>query len=335
MYNAQIARRVVKAAQRVIVVSMQKAGTHLIQRVMHAMGYMIYGSAVRVEPGMEPQFGTRERLRIAKQVLDPDQYEALKRHGNDGAFKRETDGAWEKLGWCWQKRLGAPISKRYGFAHDEWINQILIGTSAKRSLFSQTPAGVCWILHELDAASLDGNFLNEWVGVGEPKIILNYRDPRDVMLSFVNYLSGMTGRGFGSFHEYKIFGRILSQIDSFDDKLSYALRDVAFPGHGDLERAYWMYRHPDICKVSFEELAGPRGGGTSQGQRLAVKRILRHVAIPTTEELVTNIAASAFDPNAFTFFRGQIGAWRKMYTKEHTRIFDAQFGNIANLFGYK
>jgi hypothetical protein len=322
------------AAQRVIVVSLQKSGTHLIERIMRSLGYQTHGSAIRVEPGMEPILDREDRVGIASQILNPAELAKLCETNDSEEFTRTTDEAWERLAWFWERRFGMPIAKRYGRARQEWIDNVYCATMMQNVRFSGTPAGLCWFVHELDIGLVDGEFLGEWASFEEPRIILNYRDPHDVMLSFVNYLSGKTGRGFGNFHEYKVFGRILSGIESFDERLSYALRDPSFPGHGEMERAYWLYRHSNVCKVSFEELVGPLGGGSIERQWGAIQRILRHLSIPVTEELVRTSAAAGYSRDAFTFYRGRIGAWRDAFKDEHLRIFDRKFGEISRLFGY-
>ena len=319
-----------KRAERVLIISMQKSGTHLIQELMTALDYRIYGAA-RIAPEVSPVFDDEQRSAIARLVMNKDEYEALNEHGNADRFLELTDAAWESLAWTWQKRLGVPLVNRYGQEQMDFIERAPHHHQISSTRFVETPPNICWIFHELDSNKVDGKFLEEWSETGEPRIIFNYRDPRDVMLSFVNYLSGKTGRGFGNFSEFKVFSRILQSKDSLKEKLSYALRDRSFPGHGDLERAMWMLHHPKVCKVSFEELVGPSGGGTYQAQYTVIERILKHLGIAGNPEEFGN---RIFNQNAFTFMKGQIGGWQDVYTSEHMYLFEKAFGDILEQYGY-
>ena len=80
----------------------------------------------------------------------------------------------------------------------------------------------------------------------------------------INFLTGKTGNGIGNFSEFQIFSRILDSLPSLDDQLTYALSDPSFPTQGDLGRMFWLLSHPNVCKISFEELIGPHGGGSEE-----------------------------------------------------------------------
>jgi hypothetical protein len=198
--------------------------------------------------------------------------------------------------------------------------------------FCETPRNICWIYHQFDVKTVDGLFLREWSENQRPKIILNIRDPRDVMVSFVNYLCGHTGRGFGNFAIYQVMSRTLSKFDSFEDKLTYALEDINFPGHGDLRDLYWLFQHPDVCTVRFEELVGPKGGALREQQVNAIQRILTHLSISDDPE---ELAEKVYNPSAFTFHKGKTGSWRKYYTPRHLDLCEKRFGEILDLYGYR
>jgi hypothetical protein len=42
-----------------------------------------------------------------------------------------------------------------------------------------------------------------------------------------------------------------------------------------------------------------------------------------------------FNPDALSFFQGQIGAWRKVFTMEHQRLVEDRFGDVPSLYGYE
>lgn len=318
-------------AERVIVVSVMKSGTHLIQELMVALGYGIYGQS-RVTPDIRPALDDATRRRMIRMVHEPETAEKLLESGDESAFREAADEAWSALAWSWQAKFGMPLENRYG---REVVNGRLVEQALRRTVdsdFADTPAGVAWVLTEFDVPKIDGHFLREWSETGEPRIIFNYRDPRDVLLSAVNFLSGYTKNGYGNFAEFKVFNRILSALPALGDKLTYAMTDPSFPGHDAYEKALWLLHHPGVCKVSFEELIGPQGGGSAETQRAAVSRVLRFLGVNEDPE---TIAPRLFRPDAFSFFKGQIGSWREAFTPEHEKLFMDRYGEMLTAYGYQ
>jgi len=319
-------------ASRVIVISLMKSGTHLVKELMQALGFSMYGH-VRVTPDCRPELDRATRLRVAGMVYEPEMLTALEAL-SDVDFDARTDEAWEALAWSWQQRLGIPLVNLYG---SELVNRELVAAAARRSAgsrFADTPAGVCWMLHEFDVKQIDANFLREWAETGEPRIIFNYRDPRDTLLSLVNFLCGETGRGLSAFRNLTTFSRILLSMPSLEQRLTYALREDSFPCQAsDFQRMAWLLHHPDVCTTSFEELVGPNGGGSREVQVHAVKRLTDFLG--ATERAPDDIVDSLFNPDAFSFFQGQTGAWRNVFTAEHRQLADKRFGEVLSRYGYE
>lgn len=318
------------SAERVIVISIMKAGTHLMQELMVALGYGIYGQT-RITPEIRPVFDTATRWRLAGMVYEAGDLAKLNA-SDESAFLESTDKAWEALAWTWQMKFGMPLVNRYG---REVINTDLIEQAHRRTVaadFADTPPGVCWIFTEFDVAKIDGHFLQEWTNTGQPRVIFNYRDPRDVVVSMVNFLSGSTKKGYGDFSEFQIFNRILNSKSTMEDKLTYALTDPSFPGHDAFAKAVWLLNHPDVCKVSFEDLVGEKGGGSAVAQRGAVARICDFLGFDISVE---HIADKLFNQDSFSFFKGQVGTWREVFTAEHIKLFMDRFGDSLAQYGYE
>jgi L-ornithine N5-monooxygenase len=317
-------------AERVIVISIMKAGTHLIQELMVALGYGIYGQS-RVTPDIRPVLDAQTRWRIARMVYGAEEIAKLEA-SEETAFIEGTDRAWDALAWTWQIKFGMPVINRYG---RQAINTALVEQAQARTLasdFSETPAKMCWMLTEFDIDKIDGHFLQEWTTTGEPRIIFNYRDPRDVILSMVNFLSGNTKRGYGHFSEFQVFNKILSSKPTLEEKLTYALTDPSFPGYDAFAKTLWLLNHPNVCKVSFEELVGANGGGSMQAQQHAVARVLDFLGQDKPAE---SVASQLFSQDAFSFFKGQIGAWHDVFTPEHQKLFNDRLGHMLSLYGYE
>ena len=316
-------------AERVILISLMKSGTHLLQELMVALGYGMYGQA-RIPAEMKPVFGAEERRRIASMVYGQETLASLG-SATEAEFTEATDQAWEALAWSWQIRFGMPLKTWYGM---ELASRDLIDRTLRRTVgsdFAQTPPGVCWVFNEFDIKKVDGHFLHEWADTGEPRIIFNYRDPRDMLLSMVNFLAGRTGRGFSNFDDFHVFSGILRSKPGLNEQLTYALTDRSFPAVGDMERMLWLMHHPNVCKVSFEELVGPPGGGTAEARQDALTRILSFLGVTQTPG---DLAGRLFNPEAFSFYRGQIGGWREDFSAQHKKLAEARFGEALSHYGY-
>lgn len=318
-------------AERVILISIMKSGTHLIAELMAALGYRMYGH-LRVSPQTSPVLDQETRWRMAAMVY-PDEVTAFLKSQGEPAFNAATDRAWEALAWAWQLRFGMPLTSWYSA---ELINTDLVKQAYRRtasSSFADTPPGLCWVLHDFDASKIDGGFLREWAETGEPRIVFNYRDPRDVILSLVNFLSGRTKEGLSAFNSLRPFSDILLAMPSLEERLTYALSDESFPCHsGDFRRMFWLLNHPNVCKVSFEELVGPKGGGSAESQRNAAARLASFLGL--SAQIPADTVDGLFNREAFSFYQGQIGAWREVFTPEHRSLADARFGTVLTMYGY-
>jgi hypothetical protein len=317
-------------AERVIVISLVKSGTHLIQELMVALGYGMYGHS-RITDDIRPILDQDTRWRIARMIYDEPMLKLLG-EASEESFLKTTDEAWDAYAMAWQMKFGMPLVNRYGA---ELPRTELVERARSRTVstdFADTPPGVCWIFIEFDVKKIDGRFLREWAQTGEPKIIFNYRDPRDIVISMINFLTGKTGNGIGNFSEFGIFSRILDSLPSLEDQLTYALLDPSFPSQGDLGRMFWLLNHPSVCKVSFEELVGPQGGGTADGQQNAVRRVTEFLGIDTD---IDAILPRLYHRGSFSFFRGQAHTWQDVFTPYHRSLAERRYGELLPHYGYR
>jgi hypothetical protein len=317
--------------ERIILISMMKSGTHLITELLTALGYRMHGH-VRVRPETRPVIDRETRWRIADMVYDQDRLADIKTLDEEG-FQYATDQAWEALAWAWKLRLGMPLVNQYS---SDLINTGLVRQARHRtaeSAFTETPPNICWVLHEFDIRKIDGAFLREWSETGEPRVIFHHRDPRDVILSMVNFASGQTRGGLSAINNLRAFSSILLSKPTLEERLTYALTDESFPCQvGDYKRMLWMLHHPHVYRTTFEDLVGPRGGGSAAAQLRTTAGLVDFLGVSRpAEELVTPL----YNPDAFTFFKGQIGGWRDVYTEEHRRLAERRFGDILSLYGYE
>ncbi|GAA2428741.1 hypothetical protein GCM10010191_47370 [Actinomadura vinacea] len=317
-------------AERIILVSMIKSGTHLITELLTALGYRMHGH-VRVRPETKPVLDRGTRWRMAGMVYDDERLTDLKKQ-DEAIFTAATDQAWEALAWAWKLRWGMPLVNQYS---SELINTSLVRQALERTAgtpFTETPANVCWVLHEFDVRNIDGAFLSSWAGTGEPRVIFNYRDPRDVILSMINFASGRTKGGLSAINNLQAFSSILCSMPTLDERLTYALTDESFPAQArDYMRMLWLLHHPNVYATSFEDLVGPEGGGSAEAQLRATAGLIEFLGADAAPE---DVARNLFNRDAFTFFKGQVGGWKEVYTDEHRRIADKRFAEVLPLYGY-
>jgi hypothetical protein len=316
-------------ADRAVVVSPRKSGTHLLQELMVCFGYHAYGESLPPAEG-RVALSPRERMVLAERFLHPVELANLDWRADRDRFIQATDLLWTQVADMWQVKLAATNVSNTELAFPNLRYQLSMHPEAWRRPFSDTPTDVCWIFHSLDVWRLDQDFCREWQA-GGPRLLLNYRDPRDTVLSMVNFLSGDSGHDFSRQPELAIFRPILRNIPDLADRITYVLRDPAIPVLSDFEAAISLFHHPQVCVVSFEELVGPQGGGTVAAQVAAVSRAAEHIQADADPDTV---AGKLFNPKAYSFHRGQIGAWQDVFTIQHKRTFDARFGHLLEIFDY-
>ncbi|MEU5553654.1 hypothetical protein ABZ738_28175 [Micromonospora sp. NPDC047793] len=322
-------------APRAMVISFQKSGTHLMQELMLELDYRIVG-VPRPAPHTVPQFDDEQLRSIAALVLSKTEYDDLLslrgEAGGDKAFTDRAEDAWSALVWHWYQRLGQQVVNRYGQTRIDFAETIVSNSYLPYTRFADTPAGLCWMFHELDIHRVDGSFLSEWVETESPPLVLNYRDPRDAVISMINFLEGRTREGYGNFYEADIFSTILASKPTWDEKIDYALRDPSFLARDQFEKALWLYHHPKVCNVRYEDLIGPRGGGSRRSQVEAIDRVLRHIGSNRDAEAV---ADKVYNPDSWSFYKGRSGGWRERFSERNLARFTEQFGDLLEQYDYE
>lgn len=304
-----------------------------MKEVMTRLGYSLYGE-VSASADAQPKVAGETLWRVLTVIYEDEELRRLTAIEDPTVVDAALSEAVAALYGSWRIRLGIPWR---GPAHEAPPRELVAKTLARSTAhtFADTPPGVCWFLHQLDPLNTDDGFLSEWLDTGSPRVIFNYRDPRDVLLSMVNFLSSETGRGVGHFTDHRLYSGILRSTASFEDRLTVAITDPYFPGADAFERGLWLLRHPAVCNVSFEELVGPRGGGSREHQSAAVARIAGFVDADGAQgHAAAAIADELFNDQAYSFHKGRIGAWREYFTPEHERLFEERYGTVLDAYGY-
>lgn len=157
-----------------------------------------------------------------------------------------------------------------------------------------------------------------------------FRDPRDVVVSHVFYVTEMEARHVH--HDY------YASLPDFDSRLTVSILGrpdggVEFPNIAARFAPYlgWLDR-PEVLTLHFEQLIHDRLG--------ALARILDHLLahFPLTAprpQILESLEASINPKRSPTFRSGKTGEWRKYFTSEHKQIFKEVAGSLLVKLGYE
>ena len=157
-----------------------------------------------------------------------------------------------------------------------------------------------------------------------------FRDPRDVVVSHVFYVTEMEARHVH--HDY------YGSLPDFDSRLTVSILGrpdggVEFPNIAARFAPYlgWLDR-PEVLTLHFEQLIHDRLG--------ALARILDHLLahFPLTAprpQILESLEASINPKRSPTFRSGKTGEWRKYFTSEHKQIFKEVAGSLLVKLGYE
>lgn len=166
------------------------------------------------------------------------------------------------------------------------------------------------------------------------RIILNFRDPRDVLVSWFHWLHPKSEKVDSPEHAFlkKIYAHL-----SDDELMDIFIRNDAFRynEYNPLEQMRLcraLYYHPRVHNVRFEDLVGERGGGSRERQISVLRDLYAFLDINGID--CEDIARQAFNTDSATFRKGQIGTYHKELTERQLRKVNELHGDIIRQYGY-
>ncbi|HQU36701.1 MAG TPA: sulfotransferase domain-containing protein [Anaerolineales bacterium] len=168
--------------------------------------------------------------------------------------------------------------------------------------------------------------------VCSPKFIpyFIFRDPRDVVVSHVFYVTEM--------EKNHVHHAYYQSLPDFDSRLKVSIlgrpdAGIEFPTIAERFAPYmdWLNR-TEVLSIHFEYLINDRAA--------TLTRILDHfrtrVPLQTPRELILDSLESSINPSRSPTFRsGKTGEWKKYFTGEHKRIFKDAAGDLLIRLGYE
>jgi len=157
-----------------------------------------------------------------------------------------------------------------------------------------------------------------------------FRDPRDVVVSHVFYVTGIEPDHVH--HDY------YQSLPDFDARLKVSILgradvDIEFPDIAGRFAPYldWLDR-PSVMKIHFEDLIHAR----TETLNHIIDHFLARVPLQATRELLLESLEASINPSKSPTFRsGKTGEWEKHFTQEHKKIFKDVAGDLLIRLGYE
>lgn len=157
-----------------------------------------------------------------------------------------------------------------------------------------------------------------------------FRDPRDVVVSHVFYVTDMEARHVH--HGY------YKSLPDFNARLTVSIlgrpeADIEFPDVAERFEPYlgWLDR-PEILTIHFEDLIHDRAAALNR----ITDHLLRTAPLQTPRHLILDALESSINPTKSPTFRsGKTGEWKKYFTEEHKKIFKEVVGDLLVRLGYE
>ena len=157
-----------------------------------------------------------------------------------------------------------------------------------------------------------------------------FRDPRDVVVSHVFYVTDMEPR-----HVHHAY---YTALPDFDARLKASIlgrpdASVEFPDIAARFAPYlgWLDR-PEVLILHFEDLIHDRTAALTR----IMDHLLAQAPIPSPRPLILDCLESSINPKRSPTFRsGKTGEWRKHFTPKHKQIFKDVAGELLIRLGYE
>lgn len=221
----------------------------------------------------------------------------------------------------------APYAKRLHSFYAEYEGESGIKRAPEQA--------IRWLdsLHPRDVASAHLFARPEAVArVCLPKFIpyFIFRDPRDVVVSHVFYVTEM--------EKNHVHHAYYQSLPDFDSRLKVSIlgrpdAGIEFPNIAERFAPYmdWL-NHLEVLSIHFEDLINARAATLTR----ILDHFLTRVPLQTPRELILDSLESSINPSRSPTFRsGKTGEWKKYFTDEHKKIFKDVAGNLLIRLGYE
>jgi hypothetical protein len=300
---------------KVVANSIPKSGTHLLDRLLTLLGFeLIDLGGIRPHPALAGKelTWTRRRLRTVLGLRKPEDVMGIGSHLVDGG---RFPPARRLL------RMRGPEKVTIGVEFPREIGRRWLGRR-----LSRVPDGCFVTAHCIYSPELASLFAKAHM-----RVVCILRDPRDVAVSQMHYIKQKKRHPI---HE------AFMALPSDEERLLFSIRGGVLGGREllSLDERYRQFvgwqRDENSVLVKFEDLVGPKGGGSAEAQRATVERVARHLGVSEGEEIAPSIEEDLFGLGR-TFRKGQIGGWRSAFSEQHVRATNEVAGPLLAELGYE
>jgi hypothetical protein len=158
-------------------------------------------------------------------------------------------------------------------------------------------------------------------------IVFLHRDPRDCVLSMANFLvlRGEPADFLPKLPERSLDVALRLFLERRQDQLGF---DQIF----DSYRGWLHAEH--VLELRFSDIIGPRGGGDESAQIRWLTALARQIGWRGSAFSLASSILSTFNPQAGTFYKGRIGAWKESFSPAANDLFDQTAGHLVQRWGY-
>lgn len=161
------------------------------------------------------------------------------------------------------------------------------------------------------------------------KIIFVVRDPRDQLISALNWLK-----------EGQWFWLPIAGMSNYNDQITEAITGSKY-GWQSVESCFLTFEQElaglpmnSIYKVRFEHLVGVNGKGTSEEQTNEIINIGNHLGLALNSKKIQYVADHLFGGTT-TFRDGSIGKWKQTFTSEQIELFKQRYNYLLLRLNYE
>jgi len=158
-----------------------------------------------------------------------------------------------------------------------------------------------------------------------------YRDPRDILVSYINYQID---------HENLPFHKTFISSDQ-DNQVRHVLsglesgRIVLAPLSERIQRAKDWISDDQTLAIRFEDLIGAHGSGSADKQLSTVHKVVDWCNISMSPDKVESLAKNVYSEESDTFNKGSIGQGRNFLDQDLQELFNVYCGKLMEELGYE
>lgn len=170
------------------------------------------------------------------------------------------------------------------------------------------------------------------------KYIVSIRDPRDFMVSYINWVVREKDRKISSGWKSLSMEKKLSQLikGNIPTKIDKFLWIDWHMENFFIASELMKKKLDNVLLLRFEDLIGSKGGGTDESQRESIKKICSFLDIEISGERLDGICSSLWGgTKTFGKSTKKVGQWVDEFQPKHVSLFKKNYNDLLVDLGYE